>query len=373
MLLLSLLFLIASHEIVNGSEVEDDTLEMVFALFRHGHRTNDPLSTYPKDPYKDYGYFPYGWGQLTNEGKMREYTLGKILHERYGKFVGMYTPDVVEPLATDYNRTKMSLELVLASLFPPEDPLNWNEELNWQPVPYNYLMSNTDLRMGFPSKCAKRSQLIGEYEQSPEGQEMILPYKKWFNYLNNNTGLHIKGFTDLYILYFGLRSEDEWGLKLPEWVKPVYPDILREAAIDEYLVWSATPEISKLQGFNLKTILDAVKQKIDGTLNPPDRKIWLFSAHEMNVALMLTSLNAFYRHIPPYGACIMFELHKINDEYGFKIYYETHTGEPPADITVPGCDHFCPIDKFVELLKDHIPESDAICENGSSTSGGILD
>ncbi|KAK5649382.1 hypothetical protein RI129_000411 [Pyrocoelia pectoralis] len=363
------LIFVQQSQIVRG--IESDTLEMVFALFRHGHRANEVLAVYPKDPHKNFDYAPYGWGQLTNEGKMREYDLGKILHERYGHFVGMYTPDVVEPLSTNVNRTKMSLELVLAGLFPPEAPLIWNQELNWQPIPYNYL-TDTDNRMGIPTKCAKRSHLIAEYEQSAEGQRDLRPYKKWFDYINKNTGLHVNGLTDLYLLYFCLSVEEEWDLTLPDWVKPVYPELLKEAAIDQYLLWARTPEITKLGGFNLKTIVDAAKQKIEGTLNPLERKVMLFSAHEINVAGMLNSLKTFYRHVPPYGACIMFELHKIDDQYGFKLFYETHNGQPPSELTIPGCNHFCPIDQFIELLQDHIPENYDMCENESYTSIGFL-
>lgn len=32
----------------------------------------------------------------------------------------------------------MSLELVLASLFPPRGKEIWLPGLNWQPIPYNY-------------------------------------------------------------------------------------------------------------------------------------------------------------------------------------------------------------------------------------------
>ncbi|XP_031358838.1 venom acid phosphatase Acph-1-like [Photinus pyralis] len=368
MLSLGLILAILTRETFT---LEGDTLQMVFTVFRHGHRANEILTAYPKDPHKNFDYAPYGWGQLTNEGKMREYNLGKMLHARYGEFLGMYTPEVVDALSTNYNRTKMSLELVLAGLFPPESPLDWNKELNWQPIPYNYL-TGTDNRMGFPTKCSKRSHLVADYENSPEGQLDLRPYKKWFNYISKNTGLHVRGLTDLYILYFGLSVQEEWGLKLPEWVKPVYPELLKEGAIDLYVLWSRTPEINKLGGFNLKTILDAAKQKIDGTLNPPDRKIMLFSAHEINVAGMLNSLNAFYRHIPPYGACVILELHKIDEQYGFKLFYETHNGEPPAKLIVPGCDHFCPIDQFQELLKENIPENYDICQNDIYTSIGFL-
>lgn len=69
------------------------------------------------------------------------YRLGKILRARYNQFLGpTYTPDLIDPTSSSANRTKMSLELVLAGLFPPKGTLlEWQNELNWQPIPYNYL------------------------------------------------------------------------------------------------------------------------------------------------------------------------------------------------------------------------------------------
>lgn len=45
---------------------------------------------------------------------------------------------IVDAWSTDYNRTKASLELVLAGLWPPSSSQIWNALLPWQPIPYNY-------------------------------------------------------------------------------------------------------------------------------------------------------------------------------------------------------------------------------------------
>lgn len=53
--------------------------------------------------------------------------------------------------STDTNRTKMSLELVLASLFEPKGDEKWKLGLKWQPIPYNYEPSNKDKVSILPS------------------------------------------------------------------------------------------------------------------------------------------------------------------------------------------------------------------------------
>ena len=69
---------------------------------------------------------------------MKQYRLGEALRQRYKTFLGPYSLETVDARSTDYARTKVSLQLVLASLFPPENEFVWNENLKWQPVAFNY-------------------------------------------------------------------------------------------------------------------------------------------------------------------------------------------------------------------------------------------
>lgn len=70
---------------------------------------------------------------------MGEYQLGRFLREEYGDFLGdTYTEDKIYVRSTDVTRTKMSAELVLAGLLPPNQEQTWNSHLDWQPIPVNY-------------------------------------------------------------------------------------------------------------------------------------------------------------------------------------------------------------------------------------------
>lgn len=53
-------------------------------------------------------------------------------------------PETVETHSTDWDRTKMSALLVLAGLFPPSVSETWDDELHWQPIPYNFKSSADD-------------------------------------------------------------------------------------------------------------------------------------------------------------------------------------------------------------------------------------
>jgi hypothetical protein len=113
--------------------------------------------------------------------------------------------------------------------------------------------------------------------------------------------------------------QDDYGLQLPDWATGIYPELLEKAASVDYEFSTANPTLKKLSaGFLLKKILEDSISKRDGNL-PEERKAFLYSAHEFNVGTMLRILNVFYRHVPPFGATIFFEIHNIDGDYGLKV------------------------------------------------------
>lgn len=69
----------------------------------------------------------------------------------------------------------------------------------------------------------------------------------------------------------------------------------------------------------MKKILTDTKLKLSGKAYNA-RKIFLYSAHEYNLANMLHFLDIYNEaHVPAYGAYLLFEVHKVGTSYGFKV------------------------------------------------------
>lgn len=115
-------------------------------------------------------------------------------------------------------------------------------------------------------------------------------------------------------------------------------------------------------GYFLRKILDDARLKIKSRFKL-GRRIHLYSAHENNIAQLLIALGVFEPHIPNYGAYVMLELHKINNVYGFQIFYDNWTGSGPQQLTMEGCNSFCPLDQFISLIDEHLPINDELCGN----------
>jgi prostatic aicd phosphatase len=338
---------------------QTDTLVLVHVLFRHGNRTvNGPEELYPYDPYVNETYFPFGLGQLTNAGKMKEYSIGKALRRRYNTFLGpYYYPQIVDSLSTDYNRTKMSLELVLAGLFPPHRDEIWNQELLWQPIPYNYFPASQD-KILLGVTCPHYLELYDKQIESEKVQTELATYKETFQYISRHTGLNVTKYLDVYNLFFGLATEEEWGFQLPEWTRGYWPEAIVNLTIQEYFVSTATTELNQMaSGYFLQKVISDTNSKINGT--NPGRKIYLYSAHENNIAELLILLGIFEPlHIPDYGSYVIFEIHNINNEYVVKIFYENYTADEPQLLKLPACEIFCEMSKFISLMEEYMPSED---------------
>ncbi|XP_076250926.1 venom acid phosphatase Acph-1-like [Rhynchophorus ferrugineus] len=332
----------------------DSSLILTHVIFRHGNRTPEYSERYPNDPYLNKTYYPYGIGQLTNFGKKREYSIGTALRERYDNFLGeYYQPNIIESRSTDRNRTKMSLLLVLASLFPPKCRQVWNGELDWQPIPYNYVPEKYDSVL-YGISCPNYKTLYTEVLQSPEVLADYNQYAENFSYIAEHSGLNITKIENVYDLYFGLATEEEYGLTLPEWTQKVWPEFINEIAFKQYEIYTKTTDLKRIAaGYLIEKIIQDTELKIN---NATETKMYLYSAHENNIGQLFQTLNLFeYHHVPTYGSYVLFEVHWINNTYGFKIYYQNYISDYPKLLKLPACEEFCSLDTFKTLVDEYLP------------------
>ncbi|XP_019767126.2 venom acid phosphatase Acph-1 isoform X1 [Dendroctonus ponderosae] len=363
----SVLFIITISEAVpiRESTANETTLKLVHVIFRHGDRNPGKSQLYPSNAYYDeMHYYPYGYGQLTNNGKIRMYELGKIIRKRYNNFLGsQWNMNVLDIRSTDYNRTKMSAQLMTAGLWPPRRINIWNPVFRWQPIPYNYERAENDELLSPWLACSTVNTLISALLESTElGNYMSERYNETLHILSENTGLEMS-YLQAFRLYLGFSIQDELNMPLEEWTSSVYPEPLHSFVIDYYHIRTNTTELKKIiSGYLIKQIIENTENQINGTLTPNGRKMFIYSGHEANIATLLLSLQATkVVDVPPYGSFIIIETHKIDAVYGIKLYYQDYKNDDPQELQITGCDKFCPFDDFVTLFTDILPTSTSEC------------
>ena len=111
----------------------------------------------------------------------------------------------------------MSLQLVLASLFPPKDTdLEWNSNFNWQPIPFVYEEISKDslLLVNLPCKrFIDENERVVEEDLKKEKKN----YPKLFEEFSNHTGFDNFTIMNLMSVYSTLKLQESY-LDLKNWI-----------------------------------------------------------------------------------------------------------------------------------------------------------
>ncbi|KAK9876227.1 hypothetical protein WA026_012528 [Henosepilachna vigintioctopunctata] len=356
-LLLAVVFAILATAITQESQ-GNKQLELLHVIMRHGART--PASTYPNDPYINNTFYPIGWGQLTNVGKIQLYETGKFLRKRYNAFLGdRYTPDLFYTQSTDVDRTKASMQLVNAGMWPPKGDQIWGP-LDWQPIPIHSEPLKDDMLLLVRKPCPQYSLEQIRSKDSPEVKEKLEKFRPTFDAVSKLTGQSMKDFADAEDVYSTLLAEKNFNLTLPDWTKDYFPEKLEEPTVFFYVFNSYTEKMKRLKGgVLLKKLIGDWKAKADGQLSPKERKAFLYGGHDSTIANLLSTLKIWDPQIPGYAITVLLEMSrdKASGELGIEIFLRNTTNLPPHLLTIPGCKSFCPLTKLIELTASVTPEN----------------
>ncbi len=61
----------------------------------------------------------------------------------------------------------------------------------------------------------------------------------------------------------------------------------------------------------VKELVEHLRDYAQSTLTPPNRKLFMYSAHDVTVATFLSALKIFNDIQPPYASMVLVELHEL--------------------------------------------------------------
>lgn len=351
----SMIFMVAVSLTDNSSA--DPSLQKVFLIFRHGTRA--PGFTYKNDPYNrnNEEFWPNGPGELTATGKLEAYELGERLRERYHRFLGdHYKVKEFRAYTTLIERTMMSAQLVLASLFPPKSYQEWNGQMKWQPVPvYPEEIVNATSGCSCPRFALEFKNNVKKHVPADFGFETDVG-----QILKENSGepeaVPISLFTRVWdTVYF----QDRARLPIPDWLKPIYPEKMSVLAVKYlkfYLAASKTQEL---------LVQDPFGRAITTFFTESPRKMELHSLHDIHIMSLFMLLDIEYNSFPEPGSAIAIELHERKDGQYFEVhFYRTPKDKVPVQMKMP-CGMTCPISDLIKRCRTFKVENyDELCNDG---------
>ncbi|CAK1549738.1 unnamed protein product [Leptosia nina] len=352
----------AQSEVAGIARDDDDkdTYDMVmaFVVFRHGDRTPDQeeLDKYPSSDLDSSVFFPYGKKALTNKGKQRAFRVGQYLRERYDDLISkLYLPDEISVRTTDFARTKMTMLTALSAMYPPIPLQRWHPEFSWQPIPYDTPHKYDDSMLHFVN-CPRWEEAKDEVYTMPDVKRYLNESQEFFRLLSQYTKSDISTPEDVFYLDNLFQTLNNVDIQTPEWAQQMMPKI-KETTKFEYMLMFYTDELIKLSaGGLLEDIFNATSGVIKGARSVP--KLFLYSAHENNVAALLAATRTFMPHQPRYGSTVSLELwrNRMSGDYAFMVVYSPEAGGPGVVLPVNGCGggNMCDYNTFIKLTKDYV-------------------
>ncbi|XP_072935695.1 lysosomal acid phosphatase-like isoform X1 [Epargyreus clarus] len=343
---------------------ESKTLRLAIILFRHGART--PESTYKSDPFKNYQW-PDGLGSLTNAGKLQLYELGKKYRSYYANFIPeeYYEKDVFVR-SSDKSRCLMSAYTFLAGLYPPSERQLWHPELPWQPIPVHSLPRHLDNIVASTKPCKAHKAMYREALAEANANQQ---FAELFDYLSKHTNQSMRSVLEVDFLFSTLQTQQEAGLKLPDWTKNVFPHKMQIPFMFSLALLSYNESLQRL---NTGPLLAEIRQYLSESVSHAnlDRSLCLYSGHDVTLVALWRALGLRELLAPGYGASLALELHEEpdhveQDNFYVKLFYRNNTKvEVPMELKMPFCDDPCPYNNFVEHINKLIPEDwEAECQN----------
>ncbi|XP_072253039.1 lysophosphatidic acid phosphatase type 6 [Leuresthes tenuis] len=360
-------------------------LKLVQVLFRHGART--PLKTIPdvmeaqwvpslleppphthidyvvtdlqggprppapvEDSYRKNiltgGTFP---GQLTTLGMQQLYVLGKRLRRRYieeSPFLNAtYTPDEVYVRSTNIVRTIESAKCLVAGLF---------QQKQKEIVPILTTAAESEILYPNYHGC-KLLKTLGSHRWA---ESSTLPdIAADLQSIQSALGIAAHQHVDFILIRDDMVARETHGLPYPPALNS-WKNIVEQRAVDMMCHVFEPSKRENLQlcvGPLLHTLINNIEEKLQGSLSEPNRKLFLYSAHDTTLIPCLMALGIFDMKWPPYAADITLELHQ-NRQTSEAFVKVSYIGQ---DQLIPGCSGvYCPLQEFKKVLSAYTLSSE---------------
>ncbi|VDN53623.1 unnamed protein product [Dracunculus medinensis] len=243
----------------NSVTIDPDTK---LILFGSGNGNRLPSKFLDDGTNRMWGY--EGTNELTQFGKRQAFGLGKEVREFVGSLLNNnYLPSEAKFYTSELNNCQMTLQAILAGIYPPDTFAEWNQALDWTPVPYTIndtLLTVDDLEQYinvhkgsfyfFWSSIRK--------EQLERLQKLAVEKRPLLDYIANGTGWNAT-IESASILAQNLQEIILYGADLPEWIaNPSIDNYDRQRLLEEINLFLETREIACAENPECRHIMGGV-------------------------------------------------------------------------------------------------------------------
>jgi acid phosphatase len=322
----------------------------VVEIIRHGDRT--PITPIPSVDY----VWKEGLGQLTAEGMQQEFQLGVALRKRYIQQDHLlpehYEYNTLYVRSTDYARTLMSAQSLLAGLYPPGTGPYPSQESSpalphaIQPIPIFSAPARYDDVILQPINSEEWEKLMAQYVYTdPTWQQKDNELKSKYPLWSQLTRVRIKNLSDLDTLGNTLNIHRIHHAPMPTGLSEADIDTIIKAG---QWAFSAQLRPKPIAAAYSSKLMNNIARYLElGSHDNEPLKYILLSAHDTTIATALSFLDAPLDTPPPYASHLSFSLYEQSaNQFIVKVSYND------TPVYLPGCHGYaCDLQQFVHLIK----------------------
>ncbi|XP_024143010.1 lysophosphatidic acid phosphatase type 6 [Oryzias melastigma] len=284
------------------------------------------------------GTFP---GQLTTLGMQQLYDLGTRLRRTYVEersfLSSTFTPAEVYVRSTNIVRTVESARCLIAGLF---------QQKQKEIVPILTTQAESEILYPNYHGCKLlKARCSHRWAESSTLSDIAADLQS----IHSALGIGAHHRVDFILIRDDMVARETHGLPSPPALEP-WKDTVERRAVDMMFHVFQPSNRENLQlsvGPLLHTLLGNMDEKLQGTSSEPNRKLFLYSAHDTTLIPCLMALGIFDMKWPPYGADITVELHQ-NQQTNEPFVKVSYIGE---DQLIPGCSGvYCPLREFKQAV-----------------------
>uniref|UniRef100_A0AAF5CW17 Histidine acid phosphatase n=1 Tax=Strongyloides stercoralis TaxID=6248 RepID=A0AAF5CW17_STRER len=311
--------------------------------------------TFPNEIIENNNTILYKPGQLTDNGIITEYMIGKKIASKYNFLItqNFSTEENVYATSGVDKRVVESLLSILAGMFPPsKNETLYNtlyKTLNWKPIAITTNEIYDQCGTGIIKSCPF---LYNTLIKTPEFKKINLSFSENKKLFSQLTTINIDTLYDLDIVIDNLQTRYilNNSLKIPPWANT---NSFKKKVIEIHNnIQSSFSKlfVNKIGGWHHQTIIKEIRNFIT---NQTANKINLYGVHDINLMLLsqLYGIPHLNDTLLPFSSYIIFEVHFINNSYYIKAEYGngSNLSSIETPITFFNCTKYCLLSNFESL------------------------
>jgi len=331
---------------------DNNVLLHVHTIFRHGDRA--PVKVI--NPNK-IGFWPNGIGELTDVGIKQHFQLGQWIRQRYNGFLSTkFNHKEIYVRSTDVNRTLMSVQSNLAGMYYNEQNMII-PNLIWRPIAVHTIPEKSDIVM-LPDVCdkyvTKRAKMFTSDTFTPilkEHQYTLDSLRKIFNKPKLQ-------FKDIWSIHDTLFCEKAHNITWDSWATDeLYKNLTKFNHVNWQIMFHGE-QLQKLSGgLFLNEIIIKLNEIASKPMKEIKEKLRIYSAHDIDIAALMSAIGVYNQRQPPYASCFIIELWKdtLKNNVFIKMYFKDDVNQKSThlpELTFKQCkQNPCTLQKFIEVVR----------------------